>query len=252
MCVAHLPPSIGLIIPASPDGRDLAPLLAARLGRPLLAGAINVRTDRVTLTRAAGRVGEEFGLSAPFVATLVPGVRGTQASSDRPDVRLVSAVAPSLPAGRIGETEVVTVLGVLPADPATIGLAEATRIVAGGNGLGSQAGFDALSRVGAAIGASLGGTRVASDAGWIGFDRQIGTTGVAVSPRVYVAFGIAGATQHTAGLGSVGHVISVNTDASCPMMAMADLAIVSDAAAVVAALERRLVGGAGPTATDQR
>ena len=97
-----------------------------------------------------------------------------------------------------------------------------------------------LGRVGAAIGASLGGTRVASDAGWIPFERQIGTTGVAVNPRLYLAFAISGATQHTSGLGNPDHIISVNTDASCPMMTMANLAIVADANATLDALEQRL------------
>ena len=120
-------------------------------------------------------------------------------------------------------------------------LTEAKRIVAGGQGLGSKECFDLLGQVGTAMGASLGGTRVASDAGWIPLERQIGTTGVAVNPRVYMAFAISGATQHTCGLGHPDHIISVNTDAGCPMMAMADLAIVSDATAVLRALATRLL-----------
>ena len=61
-----------------------------------------------------------------------------------------------------------------------------------------------------------------------------------VDPRLYVAFGISGAVQHTSGLGSPDHVVSINTDPHCPMMQMADLAIVSDANAVLAALAERL------------
>lgn len=81
---------------------------------------------------------------------------------------------------------------------------------------------------------------MASDAGWIPFERQIGTTGVAVNPRLYLAFGVSGATQHTTGLGHPDHIVSVNLDGSCPMMAMADLAIVSDARAVLDELACRL------------
>ena len=71
-------------------------------------------------------------------------------------------------------------------------------------------------------------------------ERQIGTTGVVVDPRLYIAFGISGAVQHTSGLGQPDHIISVNTDAHCPMMQMSDLAIVADANDVLEALASRL------------
>ncbi len=69
---------------------------------------------------------------------------------------------------------------------------------------------------------------MAADAGWVPQGRFIGTTGVTVNPRLYLAFGISGAVQHVTGLGSPDHIIAVNTDASAPMMSMADLAIVTD------------------------
>jgi electron transfer flavoprotein alpha subunit len=96
------------------------------------------------------------------------------------------------------------------------------------------------------LGASTGATRVITDRGWVGHERQIGTTGVVVDPRLYLAFGISGAVQHTSGLGQPDHIISVNTDPSCPMMQLADLAVVSDANAVLDELVARLVAaGAG-------
>jgi electron transfer flavoprotein alpha subunit len=128
----------------------------------------------------------------------------------------------------------------LPADPATMDLAEAPRILGGGAGLGSAEAFVQLASVATAVGASMGGTRVVMDLGWIPFERQIGTTGVIVRPELYVAFGISGAVQHTAGLGQPDHVISVNSDPHCPMMAMADLAIVADAPDTLAELARLL------------
>jgi electron transfer flavoprotein alpha subunit len=224
-----------LIFPASPDGRDLAPRVAHLFAMPLFAGAIRVQPQRVTVTRASGQVAEEFVPPPRFIATLIPNTRGIEhpypeASIDEETTTEHSndAVLP-----------VVTV-GVDPADPATMDLTEATRIVAGGQGLGSTARFDKLNRFASSIGASLGGTRVASDAGWIPFERQIGTTGVIVSPDLYLAFAISGATQHTTGLGDPDHVISVNLDPSCPMMAMADLAIIADANAVIDALNERV------------
>jgi len=152
---------------------------------------------------------------------------------------------------------------VLEPDPATMDLADATRVLAGGAGLASgapddraRATFELLIRVAAALGASAGATRVATDAGWIGYERQIGTTGVAVHPDLYVAFGVSGATQHVGGLGDPRHVVSVNIDPSSPMTAMADLGLVTDGPELLIELARRLdvevpagVAAAAPGAT---
>ena len=241
------------LMPASPDGRDIAPRLAYALGVPFIAGAVRIRGDIATVVRTAGRTGVDIPTGPSFVATFVPGVRGIGAA-DRPAAppRVVRLSPPALPPIALlpngdAPRPPVRSLRILPPDPATADLAEANRIVGGGQGLGSAEVFDRLGRVGAALGASLGGTRVASDAGWIPFERQIGTTGAIVHPSLYLAFAISGATQHTTGLGDPDHIISVNTDASCPMMTMADLAIVCDARAVIAALETKL-GSAGGSA----
>ena len=221
-----------VLLPASPDGRDLAPRIAAVLGRPLLAGAMQVTADRALLVRHGGLVVEEHEIGGPVVATLLPGCRGVDPGSGRPRVEVLAmAVAPA------GDPEVEAVL---PADPATVELAEASRIVAGGAGLGGPEPFVLLARVASALKASVGASRVASDLGWAPHDRYIGTTGVAVDPRLYVALAISGAVQHVTGLGNPDHVISVNTDPSAPMMAMADLAIVADAREVLVALAGRL------------
>jgi electron transfer flavoprotein alpha subunit len=74
----------------------------------------------------------------------------------------------------------------------------------------------------------------------MGHERQIGTTGIAVDPDLYLALGVAGASQHTGGLGSPRHVVSVNTDPSCPMTAMADLGLVTDAHGLLLELADRL------------
>jgi electron transfer flavoprotein alpha subunit len=221
-----------IVLPASPDGRDLAPRLAAELGRPLHAGATLVRADRVELARADGRLLVEVAVGAPVVATLLPGVRGVEPAATGPVVRQLDP-----PPVRQPDPQVVEVL---PPDPATMDLAEARRIVAGGAGLGGPEAFALLERVATALGASMAGTRLVADLGWVGHERYIGTTGVAVDPDLYVAFGISGAVQHVTGLGTPEHVVSVNTDGSAPMMAMADLALVADAPAVLAALVRRL------------
>ena len=218
-----------VVLPASADGRDLAPRLAHAMRRPLLAGALAVDDDGGSVSRWGGLAIEDVVAGDPFVATLQPGVRGVDpppGSSEPPSVEVLDLRAPT------GIADATT-LEVLPPDPATMDLAEAARIMAGGAGLDSAERFAQLAEVAAALGASVGATRVVTDRGWLGHERQIGTTGVVVDPRLYVALGISGAVQHTSGLGDPAHVISVNTDPNCPMMQLADLAIVSDANAVL-------------------
>jgi electron transfer flavoprotein alpha subunit len=153
----------------------------------------------------------------------------------------VHAAVVDEPVARAAAGEVdPTLLSVLEPDPATMDLAEAGRIIGGGAGLGSSEVTAVLADVAAALGCSIGGTRVITDWGWLPFERQIGTTGVIVHPELYLAFGISGAVQHVAGLGDPDHVIAVNLDASCPMMSIADLAVVTDAPALVAELAKRL------------
>jgi electron transfer flavoprotein alpha subunit len=227
-----------VLLPASADGRDLAPRLAAVLGRTLLAGAVRCAPHEVELTRLDDRLSLRVAVDGPVVVTLRPGFRG------KPEqVMLAEVIALDLPphsAARDAE-----VVEVLQPEPSTVDLAEARRILGGGAGL-VPAGADGvavmrlLADVAAALAASAGATRVVTDAGWMSYDRQIGTTGVAVSPELYVAFGISGAAQHVGGLGAPEHVVSVNTDPSCPMTLMADLGIVADAPAVLAELAERL------------
>jgi electron transfer flavoprotein alpha subunit len=244
-----------VILPASPDGRDLAPRLAAELDRPLLAAAhriwMNAKavtpTVAAVLSRVEGRIDLPVTVEAPTVATLVPGVRGSVPS----EVACSFAeLAPPLSTSnsRDGAVHEVEVLEVLEPDPETMDLAEAGRVLAGGAGLvrrdaGADAGPAAmilLQHVATALGASVGATRVVTDAGWVGFERQIGTTGVTIDPDLYIAFGVSGASQHTGGLGAPAHIVSVNTDPSCPMTAMADLGLVTDAGELLGVLAGRL------------
>lgn len=227
-----------VVLPASPDGRDLAPRLAAATDRPLHAGAVAASASHVSLARRGGLVIEDVEVHGPYVATLQPGVRGVDVAPGAPATE--AEVLTLVPAAGVADAVVERVD---PPDAATIDLAEAHRILGGGAGLDGPSRFEQLATIAAALGASVGATRVITDKGWISHSRQIGTTGVVVDPRLYVAFGISGAVQHTTGLGHPDHVISVNTDAHCPMMAMADLAVVSDANAVLDELVALLSSG---------
>lgn len=216
-----------LILPATPDGRDLAPHLAHALGRPLYAGSISISDDKVSVSRNGGLSIVDFTPHQAFVATLQIGIRGTENISSNPTITPINIASVSRP------TSSVTSIAVLPPDASTMDLSEAPRIIGGGAGLESGDRFIQLQNVATALDASMGVTRVITDRGWADHERQIGTTGVVVDPDLYIAFGISGAVQHTSGLGQPEHIISVNTDAHCPMMQMADIAIVTDANAVL-------------------
>ena len=215
--VVVLPASRRRARPRSPPGPRARPAAAGRRrpgrarpgagGPPRRARAPRPRRQRAGRRHAAARRARRRA--------------GRGSAAHRVDRRPPDARKPSIGGG--GD---VTVVEVLPPDVATMDLAEATRIVGGGAGLDSAARFRQLQEVAAALGASMGATRVITDRAWVGHERQIGTTGVVVDPRLYLAFGISGAVQHTAGLGTPDHVVSVNVDPHCPMMQLADLAVV--------------------------
>jgi electron transfer flavoprotein alpha subunit len=241
-----------VILPASPDGRDLAPRLAAALGRHLVAQAVSAEYQRIPdatghrvialVSRLDDRVLVPVEVDGPAVVTLTPGSRSVERAT------IACQIEP------IPDTGLTTsdrldpeITEVLEPDLRTMDLADATRVFAGGAGLAAGCDdrtatqlFDLLVQVAEGLGGSAGATRVATDAGWTGYERQIGTTGVTIDPELYLAFGVSGAAQHVGGLGTPRHIVSVNTDPSSPMTAMADLGLVTDARGLLVELGRRL------------
>jgi electron transfer flavoprotein alpha subunit len=226
-----------ILLPASPDGRDLAPRLAAELDRPLVAGVTELRAESALVPRWEGAALAEVAVDARAVVTRLPNTSSVPlpAATGACYRELSFPPAPVTPAVRDAQ-----LTQLLPADPATVDLSEARRIIAGGAGLGGPAAFDLLARIAGALAASLGATRLVADLGWVDPARYIGTTGVSVDPDLYIALGISGAVQHLTGLGDPRHVIAANIDASCPMMARAELALVCDVPELLAALAARL------------
>jgi electron transfer flavoprotein alpha subunit len=223
-----------VLLPATAAGSDVAGRLAGRLGVWCLADCDRVRPERggrgLEVVRWAfdDRAHEHWLVptGTPLVATLRPGSRG----APRPRPRSLRVERRGAPAGRVRSRRR------LPPDPASVGLAEADRIVAAGLGIGSREGLPAVERLAPLLHAAVGGSRPLADRGWLAFERQIGVTGQIVSPSLYVAIGISGATQHTGGLKDVGTLVAINTDPACPMMSRADLAVAGDAADVLGAL----------------
>ncbi len=117
-----------------------------------------------------------------------------------------------------------------------VSLADARVVVGGGRGVGSEEGFAALDELAAQLGAAVGVSRAVTSAGWRPHAEQVGQTGTKISPELYIACGISGATQHLAGCRSAKHVVTINTDPDAPMLSRADYAVVGDLSVVVPAL----------------
>ncbi|MFN0026317.1 MAG: mycofactocin-associated electron transfer flavoprotein alpha subunit [Acidimicrobiales bacterium] len=234
-----------VVMSCGPDGRFIGPGLAHHLRWPFVAQAVEAEPGRATQLLPDGMRVQELAIDGPFVATLLCGTSSPimptsnehHAVTLRQLLELGSIESDQPEAVLAGE---VVSLGELPAVVSTMDLGDADRIIAAGAGLGESERLVLLAAVGERIGAAMGATRVLADRGWVSHRRQIGTTGVAVNPKLYLAFGISGASQHTGGLGQPQHVVSVNRDASCPMMAMADLAVVADAPEVLQELAKLL------------
>ncbi len=230
-----------LLLPASPDGTDLSPRLAARLGLELVSGCIQISLtgpDGLRFTRPLfdNRLHAVYESRANQVlATFEPGARG-QSLPGRLRMPELYEQKVTLDTSRIKSRST----GFIPPDPARVDIVEAERIVAVGLGLTYPAGLTLAQQLASQLEAAIGATRPVVDKGWLPFPRQIGTTGRSVTPRLYIALGISGAGQHTGGLKGAGTIISINKDRTAPMMALADLALVGDAAEVLPLLLRKL------------
>jgi electron transfer flavoprotein alpha subunit len=140
-------------------------------------------------------------------------------------------------------------LGFTRGDPKNIPLTEADIIVDGGRGLGSHDGFRLVEELAQVLGASVGATRIAVEEGWAARDRQIGQTGKTVKPKLLIACGVSGATQHAMGMRQAKTVVAVNCDRAAPIFKSADVAVVGDVLqllpVLIAQLREALTGNPG-------
>jgi electron transfer flavoprotein alpha subunit len=227
-----------VLLPADDQGGELAPRLAERLSGTAVTHVVGVEraNGRLAWTRpvfggkALARV---VALAEPVVATVRRG-----AFEPPPDAGGYTEVqlAPSQPAD--GAVEL------LGTEPVASGAAleDASVIVSGGAGMGGEEGFAELEELAALLGGAVGASLAAVDSGWAPPERQVGLTGKSVSPDVYFAFGISGASQHLAGIGGAKAVVAVNTDPDAPIFRTARLGVVMDcrrlASALIAELRR--------------
>jgi electron transfer flavoprotein alpha subunit len=190
---------------------------------------------RVTRPVAGGRQqAVEVMSKAPYLVSLIPDTVGSEAPDTGHTALVEEFDCPDFGVARLVDC------GFVPGDPKTIDLTDAEIIIAGGRGLGSAEGFHVIEEVAELIGGSVGASRPAVEAGWAPYERQVGQTGRTVTPKLYMACGISGATQHLAGMREAKTIITINTDAAAPINSVAKLAVAGDAHDVLEALARLL------------
>jgi electron transfer flavoprotein alpha subunit len=171
----------------------------------------------------------------PFIATVRPGAIGVgKANTSRQAKSEAVAV-------KIDHSMIRTkVLRTGKADPATLDISEAEMVVAGGRGIGGADNWYLVEDLAQALGASVGGTRMAMDEGWLPRERLIGQTGKTTSPRLYIGLGISGAKEHVLGLREVKNFVAINKDPGAPILKVAGKAVVGDVKEIVPILVRKL------------
>jgi electron transfer flavoprotein alpha subunit/NAD-dependent dihydropyrimidine dehydrogenase PreA subunit len=225
-----------VLFAATPFGRELAPRISRRLGVGLTADCTGLDIDQETKNLLQTRPAWGGNLMAtiispdtrPQMSTVRPGVM----KALPPEPRRKAEVVP-LKVNIKPEDQRLNVLELKKELYKHVNLTDAKIIVAGGHGVGSKDGFGLLEELAGLLGAEVAGTRIAVEEGWLPQDRQVGQTGKSVSPELYIACGISGAIQHSAGMLGSKTIVAINTDPSAPIFSIADFAINEDLFKVV-------------------
>ena len=206
--------------------RDFAPKVAARLGKEVVGDCIRYKADggKLTLTRRIflGKLDADvmIGGDAPYFVTFQSGAfRGDNAEKG-------SAAAETVEVN-IGDVRMVAEEPFQEAK-ASVDLSKSSIIVAIGRGIKSQENIEKAQQLADILGADLAASRPICDAEWLPIDRQIGSSGQTVAPKVYIALGISGAIQHIVGMKNAGTIVAINKDKEAPIFDIADYGIVGD------------------------
>ncbi len=233
-----------VVLPASPNGRDLAGALSALTGLGVLANAVGVAAGDggpvTTHSVFGGKLITEGAFAGGRGHRHGPAQHGQRRAAGHARARSsTGAAARSRPSRRSALVERVE------AEGAAVSIDDARIIVSGGRGVGGPEGFGLVEELAGLLGGAVGASRAAVDSGWIPYSQQIGQTGKIVKPQLYLALGISGAIQHKVGMQTAGAIVAVNRDPDAPIADFADVVVVGDLFEVGRALADQLRARSG-------
>jgi electron transfer flavoprotein alpha subunit len=226
-----------VVAAGSNRGNEVMAHVAARLDLPFAANCTQANEDgTVTRIRWGGSLLEEARVhGSPLLLSSAP--HAVQAATvNGADAPAIERLEPALEEADL----VVQVKERVEAETTGISLAEAKVVVSGGRGVGSADGFAILEELAGLLNAAVGCSRVVTMAGWRPHTDQVGQTGTKVSPDLYIACGISGATQHIAGCKGAKKILAINSDAEAPILNNADYAVIGDLTEIVPAITAEL------------
>lgn len=241
-CLAELIKSVSpqaILFECSVFNASLAPSVAAMTNLGITADCTalewNDEYGLLQIRPAFGgrKTAVNCSVGAPYMATVRKGVFTRQVSGAHSDGEIVriEIEKPAKPT--------FDLLEIIESSSGETGLSGAKLILSGGLGLGSRENFEKLHTLAHLTNASVGASRAAVAAGYSSYIHQVGQTGVSVSPRVYVAFGISGAVQHLSGITGAEKIVAVNTDPKAPIHKYSDYSVIADCGEVLDSLIRR-------------
>ena len=225
-----------VLAPSTTFGKDLAPRVAALLGVAQVSDIMNA-ADAHTFTRPIYAGNAIITVTAPTDQILVATVR-------------TASYAAAADGANAAPIEALNVAVELPTHTRFVELAEgqsdrpdlqsASRVVSGGRGVGSAENFAVIFKLADKLGAAVGASRAAVDAGYVPSDLQVGQTGKIIAPQLYMAIGISGAIQHLTGIKDAGTIVAINKDAEAPIFEIADIGLVGDLFKLIPEIEQAL------------
>jgi electron transfer flavoprotein alpha subunit len=221
-----------VFLPHTYQTRDFAPALAARVGRPLVTDCVAVKGAGYVRPMFQGKLQADVAVDGPHIATF-------QIGAYRADQMAVGAAPAATRKASIAvDASKIRQKPEAPFKEAkqAVDLSQAERIVAVGRGIKGQEHVQLAQQLAQALGAELAASRPICDAGWLPMDRQIGSSGQTVAPKLYVALGISGAIQHLVGMKGSRTIVAINKDPEAPIFEIADYGIAGDLFEVVPAL----------------
>jgi electron transfer flavoprotein alpha subunit len=221
-----------VFLPHTYQARDFAPALAARVGRPLVTDCVAVKESGYVRPMFQGKLQADVAVDRPHIATFQIGAYRADAMGTGATPAATRKASITIDASKIRQK---------PEPPfqeakQAVDLSQAERIVAVGRGIKGQEHIQLAQDLATAMGAELAASRPICDAGWLPMDRQIGSSGQTVAPKLYIALGISGAIQHLVGMKGARTIVAINKDPEAPMFEIADYGIVGDIFEIVPAM----------------